>query len=725
MKKILYSVMGAALLLGTVSCSDFLDQSSPSQVDRSFVFSDPTSAQAAMTNAYLKWRADGGVHGNGSFYNFIVSSSDIEIQPESYAGQSGRWVPSNFYGYTDGTFSSSGTENYDPFVNGSFESTWTNVFNIIALTNTIINNYEQADNYEEMVSAQKPTELSQVYGEAVCLRSTCYYELMRHFGDVPLQLVSGQVATHLTCRDSIAEYILEDLKKAIPLMYRPGENSSVDKTHFNRTYAEGLVGRICLWEGGYQTWRTDLGEDFYKGLDGKVISFEKVNTSSSRKCFYGRRSDWKTFYNLAETYLGQAIANHGSVILQTNDPRSGNRYGNPFQYVFQQTMAGWASDENFADESVYEIPETHANGNSERPYAFGRPSDGGSSDYYPCKSYGQARMHPLYYYDAFDPADLRRDVTVAVTGSKGNGSEAMLNFTKGSRLSGGLALNKWDENRMANPWTKKQRQSGINNPYMRFADIILMQAEVKAALGKDAEARSLLDQIRNRAFGSAEKAKTSEFIAKCGSLLDAIIEERKFEFGGEGSRKFDLIRTNKLEKAVAELHTKATAMINGLSTDGYYTFENGNQISCYVWTKLVDAKAAYGYRLTTQCPAGKENDPVLYPSWRGQNDDWAAVASANGTKTTSLTAGNNTNLAIQGLFRYIDPNGAEAKALEADGYTKTKWGIDIVNNANQYNELIYNGFKSGEPPIYFLMIGGNIIKNSNGAFHNGYGFRDQ
>ena len=63
--------------------------------------------------------------------------------------------------------------------------------------------------------------------------------------------------------------------------------------------------------------------------------------------------------------------------------------------------------------------------------------------------------------------------------------------------------------------------------------------------------------------------------------------------------------------------------------------------------------------------------------------------------------------------------------FEADGYTKTKWGIDIVNNANQYNELIYNGFKSGEPPIYFLMIGGNIIKNSNGAFHNGYGFRDQ
>ena len=223
---------------------------------------------------------------------------------------------------------------------------------------------------------------------------------------------------------------------------------------------------------------------------------------------------------------------------------------------------------------------------------------------------------------------------------------------------------------MTQPWTAKQRQSGINNPFMRFSDIILMQAEVKAALGKDSEGRSLLDQIRNRAFGSAAKANTDAFIAKCGSLLDACIEERKFEFGGEGSRKWDL----------------STEYINDLRTKGYHTFENGNTISAYVWTKLVDAKSLYGYRLTTQCPAGQENDPVLYPSWRGQNDDWAAVATANGTSDAALTAGDLTNLA---------------------------------------NRLIYNGYEEGQPPVYMLMMGGNIIKNSNGAFHNGYGFRDE
>ena len=166
-------------------------------------------------------------------------------------------------------------------------------------------------------------------------------------------------------------------------------------------------------------------------------------------------------------------------------------------------------------------------------------------------------------------------------------------------------------------------------------------------------------------------------------------------------------------------------MISDLKSQGYHQFANGNVISNYVWTKLVDAKKFYGYRLTTQCPAGMEDDPVLYPSWRGQNDDWAAVAASNGTSAAALTAGDLTNLAIKGLFTYIDPNGAEAKALEADGYKKENWAIDIVNNAEQYSTLIYNGYEEGEPPIYMLMMGGNIIKNANGAFHNGYGFRDE
>ena len=180
-------------------------------------------------------------------------------------------------------------------------------------------------------------------------------------------------------------------------------------------------------------------------------------------------------------------------------------------------------------------------------------------------------------------------------------------------------------------------------------------------------------------------------------------------------------------------------MINDLKTKGYHRFDNGNEISNYVWTKKVDAKTAYGYRLTGQCPADKTDDPVLYPSWRGQNDDWDAVADYNGTKKSALTAGSMTNLAIKGLFKHIEPGSDEAKQLEAEGYTMQPWAITIwaVYDKNkkayvedlmaqkQYDYYIYNGYTVGQPPIYMLMMGGDIIKNSNGVLHNGYGFRDK
>ncbi len=734
MKKTIYSIIMAVAITGLcTSCSDFLDQTSDSEADNNFVFSDPTTARAALMNGYEQWRSCGVAFGEGSFYHYVISSSDIETQGESYSAQPWRWVPSYFYGYTNGNLSKQGPGTYGLYENGMMNSTWSDLFNVIGIANSLINQFESADTYNALIAQTSPSTLSEIYGEAITLRASCYFELMRQYGDVPLQTKAGIEPDRLSPRDSIADFVLEDLKRVIPLMFRPGESSDIDKTYMTRTYAEGLVGRICLWEGGYQTRRTDLGSDFYKGLDGKLISFEKVSEAGSAsegqvsECFYGRRTDWQKYYELAEKYLADAINNHGNITLQTTDPRDASRFGNPYQYVFQQM-----NDLQISNESVYEIPETQSQG-SARPYAFGRPSNGGSSNFYPCKSYAQARMHPLYYYSYFDPNDMRRDVTCTVTGSDGHGAEAILSFTKGSRLNGGIALNKFDENRMSKPYTVKQHQAGINAAYMRYADIILMQAEIKAALGKDAEARILLDEIRNRAFGSSEKANTDAQIAKCGSLLDAIIRERMFEFGGEGQRKWDLIRTNKLATDIPSFHEECSEMINDLRSQGYHKFANGNVISNFIWVKAVDAKKIYGYRLTTQCPEDKKDDPILYPSWRGQNDDWSVVAENNGdTKKEALTAGNMTNLAIKGLFRYIDPDGAEARSLEAEGYERVDWGCIIAGEDNvdikykdvnlQYNDLIYNGYKPSVPPVYMLLMHGNILKNSNGKFRNGYGF---
>ena len=97
MKKLLYTFIGASLmLLGTTSCEDFLETSSPSDATPEFVFSDATTARAALMEAYEKWRGKAYVHANGLFYDLVIGGSDSERHPEAYSAQS-RHIPENLY----------------------------------------------------------------------------------------------------------------------------------------------------------------------------------------------------------------------------------------------------------------------------------------------------------------------------------------------------------------------------------------------------------------------------------------------------------------------------------------------------------------------------------------------------------------------------------------------------------------------------------------------------
>ena len=371
----------------------------------------------------------------------------------------------------------------------------------------------------------------------------------------------------------------------------------------------------------------------------------------------------------------------------------------------------------FADESIYEYAMTQGIGNSERPYALGRVSSGGSSKAYPCKSYGQGRINPAFYYGIFNPNDKRRDVSACVTGSDGKGNEKLIPLVPNSKADGGgITVNKWDENRMASPYTAGQRKSGINGPYMRLSEVYLGYAEACAALGEDTEARTYLDKIRNRAFSDGH-ANTDAFIAECGSLLKAVIQERGFEYAGEGDRRWTLIRTGMLPEAIRNIKEMTKAMMDGLRSNGYYQFANGNVISNYVWTKMVDARSEIGYRLTTECPADKKDNPIMYPGWRGQNDSWEDYGCSYGTETPA------TNVAIKGLFEHIDPNGSEAQALEAEGYTRIDWGKTLVDNYDEYYTYLFYDYDYVKAPIYLWPFTPNVL--STGGFTNGYGFQQK
>ena len=742
MKKLLYSTLVVVGAMAFAACENYLEPKSPSVVDAEFVFSNTTTARAALEGAYESWRATANsyVFGAGLFYAADVAGSDIERHPEAYTNQIARHVPESFY--SNGAATS--TYDIDSYSSNNNSGCYVQLFDVIGKANAVIQGFEQSAAGQEAIALGAPSGIGQMYGEAIALRATAYRELIKYYGDVPFATVFGEATGGLTPRDSIYDCILADLVRVEPLMYPVGsipEVKSDAKNYFSKTYVDGLIGRIALEAGGYQTRRADIT---YINGKGEPVSFEQMGNpnANAANAFYARRSDYMNLYQMAKTYFKAAIDNAGTAKFYTTDPRAvgkaGQVYDNPHQYFFQQMME---DDAAYADESIYEYPMQWNVSSDERTYSSGRPSTG-SSKGYPPKCYGQARINPAFYYGIFDPNDKRRDVAVTVTGTT-SGTEIILPFTPGSQAKGGgLALNKWDDNRMKTPNTLAQRKAGVNGPYMRMAEIYLGYAEACAVTGDEANAKTYLKLIRERSFASAEQANTDGFIADCGGVFNAIIEERGFEFAGEGDRRFTLIRTGRLPWAIKRIKDMTKAMMDGLAANGSYTFANGNQMSLYVWIKDVNP-ADYGvnYRLTTTCV--DRTNPVLWPAWRGQNDDWYSVGQKWGdpnfaalkfglnetqAAATDKASDLRTNVAVKGMFEYIDPDGAEAKALEADGYVRTDWGKEIIDkqdNIDAYYTYIYNGYESKTPPIYMFPMHGDVIKQNPEVLIQGYGFQSK
>jgi hypothetical protein len=99
--------------------------------------------------------------------------------------------------------------------------------------------------------------------------------------------------------------------------------------------------------------------------------------------------------------------------------------------------------------------------------------------------------------------------------------------------------------------------------------------------------------------------------------------------------------------------------------------------------------------------------------------------NATQSAATGIASDLRTNVAVKGLFEYIDPDGTEAKALEAEGYVRTDWGKEIIDkqdNIDAYYTYVYNGYESKTPPIYMFPMHGDVIKQNPDVLIQGYGF---
>ena len=506
MKKIFAYLLSAAALLSLgTSCEKLLDSESPSAFDSATVYSNYDLVEGTIfgiTEAFCEVNSY-----RGRFLPWYGFNTDVE------------WY--NTYKPGDGR-SDIAAYQCEPnnaqlnLSNGPFPLMYMG----IERANLVI------EGLREYGDCANDADMAYLLGEALTLRAMIYYDLIKAWGDVPARFSSLQSSTIYQpkeSRDVIFNQILSDLDEAIPYLPYPGATKATSRTdRVNKVFAEGLYSRIALLASGYAIRPDD-------GLVG-TGDLGKVRLSSDSQL------QKSVLYPKALVYLKDAIAS-GSASLEADYQKYWYNMNN-----MNNLTAGPAF------ETLYVIP--FGAGRGRWNFTFAIASEGASISNGVSRG-GDVGPLPTMYFK-YGANDQRRDVTcVNYKWNKDNSIEP-------------AGIGKWYFGKYRFEWMDAQPYSGGNDDgikpvVMRYADILLMAAEIANEQGDLGYAKNCLLQVRERAYGENIEEAEAYVAAISGkeAMFDAIVDERALEFCGEFLRKADLIRWNllstKLDEAVEDM----------------------------------------------------------------------------------------------------------------------------------------------------------------------------
>ena len=176
MKKISHIIIAAiaALTLAGCNSSEYLSVSNPSQTDDSFVTSSVAETFKTLSWCYAEYRQN--VAGGGN-YNWADCCSYAEYYPEAKSNNAviGYLLPEKA-----GSVNDKSTQ-------------FNSLFAVIARSSRIANILAENDEVKEALEKGTANDWSQLYGEAVTLYCWCYFEAVRHFGDIPFGVENSVV----------------------------------------------------------------------------------------------------------------------------------------------------------------------------------------------------------------------------------------------------------------------------------------------------------------------------------------------------------------------------------------------------------------------------------------------------------------------------------------------------------------------------------------------------
>ena len=523
MKHIIVKTFAAVLMAGGLtSCSDFLDQSSDSSLDGKNIFSTYEYAEGTIANIYQEF-GEQNYRARSIWYGY---NTDVEV----YSGSNKADGKADLATYNAGTAN-------DQMNVTTGTDLWAKMYAAIERANLAISGLrENAD----LTDAKN----KQLLGEALTLRALFYVDLINMWGDVPARFEgvnSSNMYAAREDRDVIYKQLIADLQEAQELCAWPNELSETQTVErVNKAFVKGFLARVCMQAAGYA-----------QRMDGENrLSTDPELTKEK-------------LYPIALQACKDVMAQEGKYVALKNN----------FEDIFNNN--GVSGDVITAgSESLFEIGYSNSPARGRIMYTFGIRHTGADNMTGMDKKGSDVGPVPTLYFD-YDKNDTRRDVTCCP-----------FQWEKGKQKL--QAFKSWSFGKLRYEWTNRLipngNDDGINKLYMRYADVVLMRAELENELNGPAAAAPYLEKIRKRAFGGDVSSYINKVSASKESMFNAIVEERGLEFAGELIRKADLIRWGLLKSKMDETKAKMNAIVN---LEDYDTEHPYSQLSGHIYYKMV------------------------------------------------------------------------------------------------------------------------------------------
>lgn len=427
--------------------------------------------------------------------------------------------------YTDNAYIKPQVYNPNSIANGSYstdadyvESVWDSRYAGIRLCNELLNNIDRVPDLDQALK-------NRYIGEVKVIRAYHYYELYTRFGDVPytedvISIPESQTISR-TPRATVVENILRDLDEVIDNNYLPASYTNAeDKGRITKWAAMAVKARICLFEADWEQVRDMTSEIMAEGgfgLFGSYSGLFELANEGNCEVILDRQYMYPSFYQSDQSsFLPPSIGGTGSLL--------------PLQelvdsYIMLDGRTIGEAGSDYDENSPFEgrdprLAATIIDINGTYPLANGENQ-------------------------ALDPAldGLNAQSTSTVTG---------------------YYFKKWWDKQYQN-----SNQSGLNPIIIRYADILLMNAEASAELNEfNAETwNATIRPVRQRAGFTA--ATALEYQGETGEeLIDLIRNERRCEFAFENLRFKDITRWRIAEDVM-------DGWCHGIKTDAAVGTDNG------------------------------------------------------------------------------------------------------------------------------------------------------